>query len=374
MPDQAEVSTVDGYRGRISEAVRGLGPDAGIGTVWSALGKAGALAGLYPAGAVDPVRLGALLRAIDARGDNGITLSVLVQAASAVPLLGAEAKPDTVLAAVHDRALAGGTMLALAATDAAAPGSDLAGLGTEIAADGGELRLSGEKRWITSAGVADELLVLAKHGPGRHFTNFTWVLVPSDAPGVRITPSGTSLLAGSATAHIEFDRVRLDPGRLVGRRGRGLASFALIMGSERLGGALWAVAMTGRVLADTHERLRRREIDGADLAENAAVRQDLARCLVRVHQLRALAEVVGEDVVAGQGFAEGAMLKAAVGPAVDEVLSRCAQLQGADGYRPGGAQWIRAEAGVFGIGGGTTELMLEAVADALEPLLGKARS
>ncbi|MFD2467927.1 acyl-CoA dehydrogenase family protein [Amycolatopsis silviterrae] len=368
------MSTVDGYQDRISEALRGLGPDAGIGTVWRALGEAGALAGLYPAGVVDPARLGALLRAIDARGDNGITLSVLVHAASAVPLLGAEAKPGTVLAAVHDRALAGGTMLALAATDAAAPGSDLAGLGTEIAADGGELRLSGEKRWITSAGAADELLVLAKHGPGRHFTNFTWVLVPADAPGVRITPASTTLLAGSATAHIEFDQVRLDPGRLVGRRGRGLASFARIMGGERLGGALWAVAMTSRVLADTRERLRGREIDGTALADNAAVRQDLARCLVRVHQVRALAEVVGEDVVTGQGLAEGALLKAAVGPAVDEVLSRCAQLQGADGYSPGGAQWIRAEAGVFGIGGGTTELMLEAVADALEPLLGKARS
>ncbi|MGW5650290.1 acyl-CoA dehydrogenase family protein [Streptomyces humi] len=407
-----------GYRSLVSQALADVRPGAPATAVWRALGAAGALRALYGGGnalgpVADPARLGTLLAAVDARGDNGATLSVLVQAASALPVLGSgrpapttpprtappssaapsptvpsptppsptapsptppsSAAPSPV-AAAHERALAGSAQVALAATDEAAAGSDLSGLGTEVRVEGDELVVHGGKRWVTNAGTAEYLLVLARHRPGRHFTDFSWVLVPAAAAGVTVRAAATDLLTNSATGHVSFDSVRLPAGHLVGRHGRGMAVFARHMSTERLAGAQWAVALTGRVLADTRDRLLRRAVEGVPLWHNAAVRQGFAECLVRVAQLRALCESLAETAVRGQSLSAGAVLKSAVGLTVDTVLARCAQLQGADGFAEGGAQRIRAEAGVLGIGGGVTELMLAGVADLSDQLLTELRA
>ncbi|MFJ8436128.1 acyl-CoA dehydrogenase family protein [Kitasatospora sp. NPDC094019] len=377
----------DAGRQSAARALAGVPAGAPAPAVWRALGEAGVLRGLYRDGnalgpVADPARLGALLGAVDARGDNGATLSVLVQAASALPILGsgrsvrsgaAPAAPSPV-AAAHERVLAGAAQVALAATDAAAAGSDLAGLGTELRFEDGGLVVHGGKRWVTNARGAEYLLVLARRRPGRHFTDFSWVLVPAAAAGVTVRPAATELLANAATGHIGFDTVRLPADHLVGANGRGLAVFARHMSTERLAGAQWAVALTGRVLADTRERLRRRTVDGEPLWHNAVVRRDFAECLVRVAQLRALCEQLAETAAQGRNLSAGALLKSAVGLTADAVLARCAQLQGADGFAAGGAQTVRAEAAVLGIGGGVTELMLDSVADLSEQLLAELRT
>ncbi|WP_410635127.1 acyl-CoA dehydrogenase family protein [Amycolatopsis sp. cmx-4-83] len=341
---------------------------AGGARVWQRLGSAGVLRDQYrqrtPTGLVaDPARLAATLREVDARGDNGITLSVLVQSASALPILAAGTGPE------FDRVADGDCEVALAATDTAAAGSDLTGLGTEAEIDGDTVRLDGGKRWVTTATRAAYFLVLARHRPGRHFTAFTWVLVPADAAGVRVTPATTTLLAGAGIGHVEFCDVRLPASAVLGRQGRGLALFARHMGTERLAGAQWAAALTSRVLAETRESLTRREIDGRALWDHDSIRQEFAACLVRVRSLRALHEALGERVVTDHDTTSAALLKASIGLTADEVLSSCARWRGADGFADDGLQLVRAEAAVFGIGGGVTELMLGAIADDAESLL-----
>ncbi|MEV1026118.1 acyl-CoA dehydrogenase family protein [Streptomyces sp. NPDC050264] len=361
-----------------------LGPAAVLATlperapaalVWEACGAAGLIEGLYDRkGSVDPRRLAELLTAVDARGDNGVTLSVLVQAASALPVLAAGAPADGPVREALGRVRSGTQTLALAATDSAAAGSDLAGLQTEVVIGPDEIVLRGGKRWITTACTAPWFLVLARHRPGRHFTSFTWVLVPADAPGVRVTPADTDLLTGAATGHVEFTDVRLTPDHVVGRPGRGMVAFAQHMGTERLAGALWAVALTSRVLTDTQERLTRRHVDGLPLWHNSSVRQRYAACLVQVRQLHALCDGLGDRIARHQDLAAAALLKSAVGLVVDPVLAVCAQLQGADGLSRDGAQRVRSEAAVFGIGGGVTELVLDTVADHAQSILAELRA
>ncbi|WP_405006897.1 acyl-CoA dehydrogenase family protein [Kitasatospora purpeofusca] len=380
----------DGWRHLLGRALAGVPAGAPAPAVWRALGEAGVLRRLYRDGnalgpVVDPARLGDLLRTVDARGDNGATLSVLVQAASALPILGsgasgrsgrsggAAAAPSPV-AAARERVLAGSAQVALAATDEAAAGSDLSGLGTEVRFEDGGLVVHGGKRWVTNARSAEFLLVLARRRPGRHFTDFSWVLVPTGTAGVTVRPAATGLLANAATGHIALDSVRLPADHLVGANGRGMAVFARHMSTERLAGAQWAVALTARVLADTRARLRGRTVDGEPLWHNAVVRRDFAECLVRVAQLRALCEDLAGTAAKGQNLSAGALLKSAVGLTADAVLARCAQLQGADGFAAGGAQTVRAEAAVLGIGGGVTELMLDSVADQSEQLLAEWRT
>lgn len=357
---------------RVGQAVEPLSEEATAAQVWRALGVHSVQEELYradtPTGPVpDADRLAALLTAVDARGDNGVTLSVLVQTASALPLLGSGTLAPAL--AAYRQALAGAASVALAATDAVAAGSDLTALGTEFTVDGDQLTLRGGKRWVTNACTADHLLVLARHRPGRHFTNFTWVLVPADAPGVTVRRADSHLLTASGTGHVDLNDVRLPTDHLVGGPGRAMASFARHMATERLAGAQWAVALTRRVLAETRRRLAERSVDGQPLWHHPAVRQDFASCLVQVAQLRALLETTTPQITRDRDLAAAGLLKAAVGQTVDAVLSRCAQLQGADGLARRGAAHIRAEAAVFGLGGGATELMLAQVADRADTVL-----
>ncbi|MEU6073663.1 acyl-CoA dehydrogenase [Micromonospora sp. NPDC047074] len=340
---------------------------------WCVLGRAGLLEPLYHGTPrrIRRDRLAGLLTELDAARPVGQTLSVCVQAATVVPLLDEMAAHSPVAAAIRDAALAGHATVALAATDAG-PGSDLAALDCRLTIEGADVILDGRKRWITNATVADHLLVLARHRPGRHFTSFTWVLVPATAPGVRVDPADTPLFTGAGLGEVEFTDVRLPAAHVVGRRGHGLAAFARHIATERLAGALWGVALCRRVVAATAERLAHRVVVDQPLVRHPVVRQSLARAVVRTRQLAALCDDLGPRVTNGPDAGAAAALKVAVADTTREVLDLCGQLQGADGFGPAGTQLTRAEAAVFGIGGGTTELVLDVVADHLDPLLNGA--
>lgn len=339
--------------------------------VWAALGAAGGITRAYRDGSVragvDLDGLGDVLSAVDARFSIAATLSASVQLATALPLLASDGGP------VAEKALAGSlsgrATVALAATDVTA-GTDLTGLRTEAEVTGDAVRVTGEKQWIANSTTATHFLVLARHRPGPHFTHFTWVLVPADTPGVTVRPAPSALFADSGVGHVAFDEVRLGRDHVVGRVGLGLPLFARHIATERLAGALWGVALCRRVLAGTQRRLSGRAHGSATLWDLGHVRQCVARCLVRVQELQALTDRMGPDVASRYDTTAAATLKAAAGSTVTEVLAECTQLWGSAGFESGGIQEVRAQAALFGIGGGATEVVLDSVADGAERLLG----
>ncbi|MGW1818785.1 acyl-CoA dehydrogenase family protein [Streptomyces sp. NPDC002125] len=348
-------------------------PRDGVREVLSALAVSGTLTELYgkePTGRLDPLLLRRVLAEADARGPQGTVLALLVQLATALPLL-ADAAATPVTRRVLRASLEGEALLALAATDAAAAGSDLAALGTtvDLGDQDGDLLLDGVKRWVTSALTADHALVLARHRPGRHFTSFTWVLVPLDASGVTVSPADTDLFQGSGVGDIQLSSVTLPRAYLLGRPGRGLALFARHLAVERLASAAWAVELCRRVVSDTAHRLDDRLLDGVPLRQSPSVRQRLAACAVQVSALHALWMQSRERIATDRDGTAAAVLKALSGTTVERVLSECGQLQGADGFGRGGIQQLRSEAAVFGIGGGTTEVVLDTTAERLDHVL-----
>ncbi|MFE7131720.1 acyl-CoA dehydrogenase family protein [Streptomyces sp. NPDC057638] len=345
--------------------------DADGRRVWAALGAAGRLTGVYrdgdPAAGTDPAALGRLMADCDARFGIGTTLAICVQIATALPLLTLGGDPA---ARALRRALTGEAVIALAATDEGA-GTDLAGLATTVTFDDDSdtLTVTGTKRWISNAVHADHHLVLARHREGGHFTNFTWVLVPADAPGVTVEAADTALFDGSGTGHLRLTGVRLPRDHVVGRVGRGMTSFASHIAVERLTGTLWAVALCTRVLRQTVRRLTGRRHGDGTLWGLESVRQRVAAAVVRVHELRALTDRYAEKVARDHDTAAAALLKASAALTVERVLADCARLQGADGFAATGAQWTRAQAALWSIGGGATEVVLSTVAGACDALL-----
>ncbi|GAB3836123.1 acyl-CoA dehydrogenase family protein [Dactylosporangium cerinum] len=362
---------------RAGAPLDGLTTEAGLREVWARLGKCGVLTELYHH--VDGERrlraepLRALLAALDSRGRTGVTLAVCVQVASVLPLLDAGAAGSPVVASLLDRALAGEQLVALAVTDAGAPGSDLAALDTTLETDGDMVTVTGAKRWITNATGCDYFLTLARHRPGRHFTSFAWILVPARAAGVEVAAAPTPLFAGSGTGEVRFDRVRLSTAHLVGRPGRALASFARHITRERFAGAVWTVALLRRALTDTRASLTGRNSDGAPLWSMDLLRHRCASAVVEIRLLNALTYEVEQQILNGYDAAAAALVKTAAARTAESVLTACASLQGADGYLPGAAQQLRAEAAVFGIGGGTVDLMLSDIAEHAEALLAQVQ-
>ncbi|MER5880439.1 acyl-CoA dehydrogenase family protein [Streptomyces sp. NPDC001910] len=355
-----------------STGLDALSTDATGAEAWAAFGAAGLLTRAYRGGeireGVDIDGLADLLAAADTRCSIPATLSASVQLATALPLLATGTGP-TVEQTLR-RTLTGQATLALAATDTTA-GTDLTALRTEAALDGGSVTVTGGKEWIANATTAEAFLVLARHRPGRHFTSFSWVLVPADAPGVSTRPAPSTLYAASGAGHVTFDSVRLDRAHLVGRAGLGLPLFARHITVERLAGALWGVALCRRILEATRHRLADRAHGDATLWQLSHIRQRFASCLLRVQELQALADSLGPEVARCHDTRAAATLKAAAGTTVPYVLGECAHLWGAAGFADGGIQEIRAQAALFGIGGGATEIVLEALADGADQILRK---
>ncbi|HTZ45348.1 MAG TPA: acyl-CoA dehydrogenase family protein [Jatrophihabitans sp.] len=367
MPEPAAVPS--GFAAGVTAALAET-PDADPRRLWQALGRHGVLTALFTAGDRFPRadRVGELLAALDARLPVGTVLSVCVQVATALPILREHSADRPDLRTVTEAALAGRSMLALAATDAHGAGSDLMSLATTATLTGDRVVLSGGKQWITNACTADHALVLARHSPRPHFTSFLWVLVPMDRPGVRATPAPTGLFDGAGVGSIDLDEVSLDRAMLVGSPGRGLPTFLRHVTTERLAGGLWAAAICRRVLAGTREALAGRPLAGGSVWDAPAVQHRFARCL----QLKWQIEAACTQLLAAPpstAMVQGMLLKATVAQNLDAVLGECGQLLGSRAFETGGVAQLRAETAMFGIAGGASGAMLAGIADHAADLL-----
>jgi acyl-CoA dehydrogenase len=113
--------------------------------------------------------------------------------------------------------LASGKVASFALTEPGA-GSNPAGLRTKAIRDGSDWLISGEKRFITNAPVADLFVVFARtrpaddDGPG-----IAVFLVPADSPGVEVGTKDAKMgQEGAWTADVRFTDVRVPDGALIG--------------------------------------------------------------------------------------------------------------------------------------------------------------
>src|SRR5919199_964218 len=103
-------------------------------------------------------------------------------------------------------------------------GSDTASMRSKATPDGDGWVLTGQKSWITNAGVSDYYTVLAVTDPdGPRGRNISAFVVEKGDEGFEIAPPERKLgVKGSPTCELRFDGVRLGPERLVGSPGEGL--------------------------------------------------------------------------------------------------------------------------------------------------------
>lgn len=138
--------------------------------------------------------------------NNGIAGQVLVNYGT-----------DTQKAAWLERIASGAVVASFALTEPGA-GSSPAGLRTKAVADGDDWVITGGKRFITNAPIADLFVTFARtrEAEGKD-PGIAVFLVPADAPGVQVGPKDRKMgQEGAWTADVTFDGVRVPADALVG--------------------------------------------------------------------------------------------------------------------------------------------------------------
>jgi acyl-CoA dehydrogenase len=225
-----------------------------------------------------------------------------------------------------------------AMTEPAVASSDARNVNARIVQDGGSLRITGRKWWITQAAHPDcrIALVLGRlEAPGEEYDGrHTIVLVPMDAPGVRVERRLSVFGYLDDHAELVLEDVVLPVGNVLGPRGGGLDVAQERLIGARLHHCMRMVGVAERALEVMVERSRSRTAFGSRLDGYDTVRDAVAESRIDIETMRSLV-----TRAAGQADAEGltaastlvSMVKVVVPRTTVQVIDRAIQVCGGGG-------------------------------------------
>ena len=170
-------------------------------------------------------------------------------------------------------------------------GADLASVKTRAERDGDVLRINGSKRFCSGANIADYIYTLVRTGPAeeRH-RNLSFVLVPTDAPGVTITKIESMGMKGAATTDVSFDNVEVPIANLVGGEAGWNAGWKMLVGPgldvEKLEVAAIGIGIARAALDDAWAYAQERRQFGRAIGEFQSIQHKLADMQTQVHAAR----------------------------------------------------------------------------------------
>jgi alkylation response protein AidB-like acyl-CoA dehydrogenase len=164
-------------------------------------------------------------------------------------------------------------------------GSDLASARTEAARDGDDFVITGRKTWISFAHLARHLLVLARtDASGVRHDGLTLLMVPADAPGLRILPIAT--MGAHMVNDIELTGVRVPSSAVVGEVGEAWRHIGRGLAVERVIIAAMCVGASQRALDQLIAHVTTRVQFGKPLSKKQAVAHRIADLATEIAVLR----------------------------------------------------------------------------------------
>jgi alkylation response protein AidB-like acyl-CoA dehydrogenase len=233
--------------------------------------------------------------------------------------------------------LASGEWLGAYALSEAGSGSDSAAMRTTASREGEEYVLSGGKRFITNAGVANLYTVFAKTDPDGGHAGISAFMVESDSPGFQVARLEPKMgIAGSTTGELVFDECRIPAANLLGEEGEGFRIAMRILDRSRSGVAAQALGIAQGATDYALEYARTRETMGKPIAEHQLVAAKLADMETKCEAARGLLYRFGQMVDAGAPDDEltkaSAMAKLYCSDVAMEVTTDAVQVLGGYGY------------------------------------------
>ena len=294
----------------------------------------------------------------------GLTLSIMAQTNIFSPLLaklGSKEQKQEFLAP----AIAGRKIGALASTEPTG-GSDIVRATQCKAIDDGDCwRVTGEKKYITNAPIADFVVALVRTKPEPEPTSLSLLLIPTDAPGFKMREPLSKLgMHTSPTGWFELQECRVPKHYTLGKPNLGFFYVTNNLLQERLIAGVSALSFATLILNDTMKYLTSRKAYNATLVDLQTVRHLLVEMATELEICRRFVYSLCESYKNGHMEAKQVcMSKFRVADSVQWITERCLQLHGGSGFLT--ENWLtRAyrDVRLLSLAGGASELMKDLIA------------
>lgn len=219
--------------------------------------------------------------------------------------------------------------------------SDASNIALTITEDGDSYVVDGRKWWSTGA-LRPECKVAIVMGisdpDAAKYARHSMILVPLDAPGVKIERSTTvyGYDDGPHGGHgvIHYDKVRVPRENLLGPRGGGFMMAQARLGPGRIHHCMRSLGIAERAVELMCARAASRSTFGQPIAAHGVVQEWIAESRLAIEQARLLvlkAAWMIDNVGAKNARTEVAAIKVAAPRAASYVLDRAVQVYGAAG-------------------------------------------
>ncbi len=243
-------------------------------------------------------------------------------------------------------------------------GSDVAAVRSTALKKGDKYILNGNKMWITSAGQADWMFVLATTNPARGARGLTGFWVDARSPGIEVGKKENNMgQRASDTRAIAFNDVEIPAENVVGRDGRG---FLLAMGAFDITRPMVAAAAVGLGRAAfeyARDYARERKAFGVPISAHQSINFMLADMATDVEMGRLLTYKASWLMDNGQSNKRAAaMAKRFAADAAVRIATDAVQIYGGYGFnKEYPVEKLYRDAKIFQIYEGTSQIQRQII-------------
>ncbi len=168
-------------------------------------------------------------------------------------------------------------------------GSDAGTMRTRAVRDGNHYILNGRKSWVTSAPVADYIVMFAMTNPEKQHQGITAFIIETDKPGFERGKKEPKLgIRASATSEIVFEDYRVPVDNRLGEEGEGFKIAMTVLDAGRIGIAAQALGIAEAAYEASLSYAREREAFGKKIGEFQGISFKLADMKTRIEASRLL--------------------------------------------------------------------------------------
>jgi alkylation response protein AidB-like acyl-CoA dehydrogenase len=217
-------------------------------------------------------------------------------------------------------------------------GSDAGTMKSRAVRDGDVYVINGRKSWVTSAPVADIVVLFTMTAPEKKHKGITAFIIETDKPGfVRGKKEPKLGIRASATSEIVFEDYRCSVENRLGEEGEGFKIAMTVLDAGRIGIAAQALGIAEAAYAASVQYMREREAFGQKIGEFQGLQFKIADMKTRIEASRLLIYSAALAKMRGKTTGERYTLEASMAKLfASETAMFCAhqavQIHGGMGY------------------------------------------
>ena len=168
-------------------------------------------------------------------------------------------------------------------------GSDAGNMRSRAVRDGSDYVINGRKSWVTSAPVANVILLFTVTAPEKKHKGISAFLIDTDRPGFARGKTEPKLgIRASATSEIVFDNYRCPAENRLGEEGEGFKIAMTVLDAGRIGIAAQGLGIAEAAYAASVAYAREREAFGEKIGEFQGIQFKIADMKTRIEASRLL--------------------------------------------------------------------------------------